>query len=507
MHQVAEHYADPAEQPGLAVVRDLLGRLHAADIAYCHWKSNEHLAAALEGLTDLDVLAERRRDLDLQRILAESGFKRFAAPPLRGYSGIEDYIALDPASGRLVHLHLHFQLTLGERHLKSYRLPWETVLLATRRFDREHGAYVAHPTYETMLLVVRAALKQRLRDRLVRRSVDADFLRELAWLQKQLDDTALREVAQRLLGPAVHPSLRRLLETPVSPSGLAAFAAAARPILRRHRTFGRRQAVLRAWIRELQWIIDAINRRYLHRPTPLRRISPRGGAVVALLGSDGSGKSTLARTLVAWLGVKLDVVPIYFGSGDGPGAIYRMPMMMAYRFLRPLLGPNPNRQGHAAGASRATMRGRFRAAAQVPWALALGCEKRGKLRRMVRARNRGMIVVCDRFPQSEVPGFNDGPLLSRWHDHPWSVCRALAAWEAAPYAEAALESPDLVIKLAVTPETARSRRPEMSVDELQRRVATVRGLRFPTARVVEISSEAPLADIVLEAKRALWEQL
>ena len=124
--------------------------------------------------------------------------------------------------------------------------------------------------------------------------------------------------------------------------------------------------------------------------------------------------------------------------------------------------------------------GRLRAGARVPWALALSLEKRGKLRRMVRARDRGMIVVCDRFPQTEIPGFNDGPLLAHWRGHPSGLCRALAAWEARPYVEAASSStPDLVMKLAVTPIVALARRPEMSFDEVVRRVRAVHRLRYP----------------------------
>ena len=157
--------AQDAGPGGLAVVRGLLARLHEADLAYCHWKSNEHLEAAIEGLTDLDILVDRRRDGELRRILADSGFKRFVAPPLRAYPGIEDYLALDRDTGRLVHLHLHHRLTLGERHLKGYRLPWEARLLATRRLDPATGVYVADPAIELVLLLVRAALKQRARDR------------------------------------------------------------------------------------------------------------------------------------------------------------------------------------------------------------------------------------------------------------------------------------------------------------------------------------------------------
>ncbi|WP_046867452.1 hypothetical protein [Microvirga massiliensis] len=510
----------PTAPQGLSVVRALFTGLHEAGITYCHWKSNEHLEAAVNGLTDLDILIDRHRSEDLQRVLAECGFKRFIAPPLRAYPAIEDYLALDPSSGRLVHLHLHYQLTLGERYLKGYRLPWEARLLATRRFDPEFGIYTADPALELVLLLVRAAFKIRGRDHLrawsrsYSREAAGDFSQELAWLRRQVDDRTAQETARSLLGDASVEPLRQALATPLDLMPMANFAATIRPALRRHRTYGRQEAWLRAWLREFHCVADAINRRYLHRATPLRRISPRGGTVIVLLGSDGSGKSTLARTLVAWLGVKLDVVPIYLGSGDGPSAIYRLPMRIAHRLLRPLFGPRQPAHSRAEGDRVISASGqgdlwtRIRAAALVPWALALSCEKLGKLRRITRARNRGMIIVCDRFPQDEFPGFNDGPLLAHWLDHPWSICRSLAAWEKRPYAEAALDPPDLVIKLSVTPVVAQARRPEMDLEELYRRVSTVHRLKFPpSTRVVELSADEPVDIVERNAKKIVWGHL
>ena len=93
------------------------------------------------------------------RILACNGLKRFTATPLRSYPGIEDYLTLDDDdTGRLVHLHLHYQLTLGEPFLKGYRLPWEPLLLSTRRMDAEHGITVADANLEFLLVVVRERL-------------------------------------------------------------------------------------------------------------------------------------------------------------------------------------------------------------------------------------------------------------------------------------------------------------------------------------------------------------
>ena len=65
-------------------------------------------------------------------------------------------------------------------------------------------------------------------------------------------------------------------------------------------------------------------------------------------------------------------------------------------------------------------------AARVLWALALANEKWRKLRRAMLARSRGLIVICDRYPQTQFPGQNDGPLLWPWLSSPSPIRRALA---------------------------------------------------------------------------------
>jgi ABC-type cobalamin/Fe3+-siderophores transport system ATPase subunit len=311
-------------------------------------------------------------------------------------------------------------------------------------------------------------------------------------------------------------ALSRFLANSTAPGAIAALAKAIRSQLNRFRTYGPVEGQLRAWLRELQWAVDTINRRYLHRPIPLRRVSPRGGTVIVLLGSDGSGKSTLCKSLVGWLGVKLDVVPIYFGSGDGHSAIYRTPLRMAHRLLthfsRSRVTPpalQPGKNGYGVDPVKIGVKTSWlRSFARVPWAIALSFEKRGKLKRMIRARNLGLIVICDRFPQAISPGFNDGPLLSRWRDHPWSIFRALANWEAKPYADAGLDPPDVVLKLTVSPEIALGRRPDMPIHEIQRRVAVVQAMTFlPPAVTVEICADLQMEQVAREAKRAVWDKI
>ena len=59
----------------------------------------------------------------------------------------------------------------------------------------------------------------------------------------------------------------------------------------------------------------------MQAPRPWNRRPAAGGLVVALVGVDGSGKSTLLSALTHWLGAKVDVLPVYFGTGDEPFAL------------------------------------------------------------------------------------------------------------------------------------------------------------------------------------------
>jgi thymidylate kinase len=119
-----------------------------------------------------------------------------------------------------------------------------------------------------------------------------------------------------------------------------------------------------------------------------------------------------------------------------------------------------------------------------------------------------MVVIGDRYPQSQIMGFTDGPRLRRWAEHRSRLLRGLAARELEVYRAADAAAPDLVIKLQVSPEVAAQRRPGSAVAGLSRRVDAVRQLRFPSAtRVVEIDATQPLDRVLLEAKQAVWASL
>jgi thymidylate kinase len=294
-------------------------------------------------------------------------------------------------------------------------------------------------------------------------------------------------------------------------------------VLARQRSFGALESVPLRLGRELCWWLSGLNKRLLHLPVPLHRTHPAGGRIFALLGPDGSGKSTVARELRRWLAWKLDVHPAYFGSGDGPSSLLRWPLKVALRLrgARPRVGPvtlHDAGQGAGQGAGESAdestgdeARARVQRSispGRAVWALLLAREKRSKMRACVKARNRGMLVVCDRYPQVQFPGFNDGPLLTPWLESRAAWKRALARWEFELYRQLTFVAPDLVLKLDVTPEAGMARSPDTAPGEVEQRRRAVSAIDYgPGSRAVEIDGMRPLQAVLLEVRRAVWEQL
>jgi thymidylate kinase len=501
----------------LVVVAGMFGRLRAEGIGYCHWKSNEHLGPATRGETDLDVLVNRSDSLRVSHILAETGYKRFSAPAESAHAGIEDYLGLDEETGKLVHLHLHYRLILGEKFLKGYRVPWERVLLSGRVLDPLTGLHTSAPEAELLLLAVRAALKLRSRDRLGagHRSPARgdDVLREFRWLADRVDPERLRALAVELLGPAGEPPMMEILETGLTWRGLLRLQRAIEPVMRPYRAFSPAEARALRWKHE--WLVrwNRLRQRVCSTRRALRLGSPRGGLVIAFLGADGSGKSTLTKAVGSWLGWKLEVLPLYFGYGDGPVSLVRRPLRLLQNwYARGLLAKPVEGGGVPAGTSASSSVPGWRSAPKAVWrmlyAWSIVSEKRSRIRQAQRARHLGWIVIADRYPQAQIKALSDGPLLESWAGHRWPALRIIARWEEEAYRSMEAVAPDLVIKLHVSPAVSVGRKSDATTESLGRRADTVRRIRFPeSTRVLDIDADQPLDTVVSRVKRGVWEAL
>lgn len=490
-------------RPGL--VLDLLARFTQQQISYCYWKSTEKLAGALSGEGDIDLLVSRADQGRAQAILLSAGFKFFPSVKDREPVGVFTYLGFDEGDGQLVHVHLHTRLVSGGPLTRHWHLPWEELVLS-RSIPHEHLP-VRHldPAMEALLVLTRCCLEcggwdpVSLRRGAAKR---AEFAATRQGLAGKVSRGDLYALASALLPDDLATALADAFNTGPLPDRRSPLGRA----LRRHladgaRAYNRPEAGLRSAGRSLTWLLGRLNRDLVRAPRPWNRRPAAGGLVVALVGVDGSGKSTLLSALTQWLRPKVDVLPIYFGTGDGRPSLVLRPLKWLMPIASRAVGSKPRVASHgkpSAGAPSFAY-----GLLLTVWALAVAADKRAKLAAAWRGANRGLVVLADRYPQNETRSFNDGPLLERLPEAPgW-----LRRHERAVYERARRLPPHLVLKLLAAPETLAAREPAMDPTVIRRRLDALAGLGFGGAEVVCLDVEQPLEQVILQAKREIWQRL
>ena len=499
-------------------VDELLAEFDDLAINYCHWKSNEKIQATLNGETDLDVLCHRDDLRACRQILGEHGFVKLDEVSLTGYPGIENYVGYDPDSGSCIHVHLHFELTFGTPFLKEYVTPWAPYVLDRRITDPESGVPITDPTTELFLLIVRYSLKIRRYNPIARRSYFDGFLDEYDWLAERADEAELDATVRDLLNPSAASRVADVLDGEPTIRDLIRVGKPVRAELDTYSTYPSWSTTPIALARKVFRGLGKLNREFIDRPYPTRRKLQSRGVEIAIVGIDGSGKSTHLSSLHDWLSWKMDVHTVYFGSGDGPSSLLRYP----FKKLNDLRTRSANGTSNiSTSAELNTSSDRMDGGnsgvydvdagrvgfAKAPWAILLAREKKKKRRRAIRARNRGMIVLMDRYPQNQFADINDGPLLQPWLDSRRGYLKRIAKWETEIYDDLHEQSPDLIIKLMTDPEIAKERKPETPMVNLERKAEIIDSLSYEHSRVIEVDTDQDIDDVLRTIKKEIWKEL
>lgn len=487
----------------LKSINNMLNAFEQKGIMYCLWKSNEHLAEALSGDTDLDVLflPEQRNLLDIT--LNECGLKRFRATPMMQYNAIEDYIGFDEEKAMIWHLHTHYRMTLGEKHLKGYTVtPWCRYILDNRVMD-ESGVYTSAPEVELVLLLARLALKKRFRD--TGRKVGSDDIVEYDWLINQVNLKEVKSHAVAMCGANAAEIIADIC------NGKLRYKSQLNKLngllLKELNCFTGYSSLGSRWMRtkrEINWLIGGVKRRLgLNSTNPYRRVSPSGGSVVVFLGCDGAGKSTSLAYVRKEFGKKLDVFTGYLGSGDGSSSLLRKPMKLVARRVGGK-GIGHSVEKEYMEKKKVSLKSRLYSVAKILWAVALANEKKNKLKEITKARNNGLLVLVDRYPQTVMYGCNDGPLLTRYLKNGSWLTRIIARWELAIYESASRNMPDLTIKLMVPTEVAIARKPEMTIAEIENKKDAVRSMNF-AVKSVEVDTSQKMSVSLGQIMKEIWQ--
>lgn len=224
-----------------------------------------------------------------------------------------------------------------------------------------------------------------------------------------------------------------------------------------------------------------------HRP-PLSR-------VVAVIGCDGSGKSTLTEDLLTHLRMQGPAELVYLGQSSGIIAdrIRSLPLI-GVPFGRYLV-----RKAERAHSKKTTAPDTI--TTMVIFLLSLW--RAHKFRRMLALCRDGIVVITDRYPQAQTPGFYfDGPGLGAVNVQNW-LARKLAAREQRLYQWMADHVPALVIRLNIDADTAHSRKPDHKLAMLRDKAAVIPTLHFNGAHILDLNGCDPYSQVLDAALQAI----
>jgi thymidylate kinase len=496
----------------LHIVNKLRDSLHKHGIKYCHWKSNEHLEAAVQGITDLDILFDANQYNQVLKIMNDSGYQLFIAPWYSRYDGIVDFIGIDRDTGRLVHIHAHFKLVLGEKGMKSYHLPWEEDILATRIKDPGSQIFCSAPELELLLLMIRYSFK--FQKRVVRNTIHnsdiSNYQREADWLKKRVAIEVLIREARARIGEQAVPIVEKIYYSEVNEMYFRELERIIKNRYKSKRRYGTVHSFLRRYIRKTFYNYRKILFKIgISDYVPRRTISGRG-SIISFLGADGSGKSTLSAAISRELRKKIDVLYLYMGSGGEPVSLQRHIVRNLIRMSKVIIKARNGGNKYNTFNNNHNPRNNsiIKQVKLFLLCLTIAHEKRSKLKKAFKAKNKGVIVICDRYPQTSIMGYNDGPGLSDYLKSSNIILRSLAAYEYKSYAKSRNISPNLVIKLLGNPHTLLKRKPEMNIEQIIKKQRGIENLSFDKSiDVIKLDAEACIEDIFVQSMREVGSNL
>lgn len=500
----------------LESLSNLFLNLNEREIRYCHWKSNLRLDEALQGKTDLDLLVARKQSREFREILLKHHIKPVIAAPGRRYPALEDYLGFDESSGKLFHLHVHYQLLLGEQFVKNYRLPVEDKVLDSIVYS--HGVKVPIPEVELIILCIRVLLKYR----------DRDFVKDLLIIRHPGIPGNIRLELESLIARTSFEAVNRVLtkDMEVLPrSTILDFISAFKNDPRNGREFFILRKKLREALKNFQrhsrWKATAIYiKEYWQRRdsfTPPKYLGKmtfaNGGAAFALIGVDGAGKTTLHKELITWLRWKMDVKGYYLGSKQ-PSNISEI-LYVIFRLFR------RTHRGYCKRFSKDSIFAQWLDNIKRNFLYAhyvsIGKDRFKRYQEATSMVNDGSIVVFDRFPLEQFstqPDYRllDGPQSQIVDEEPNGFLRKYLVSKEFDYYRK-INLPDYLLVLDVDPEISIRRKPEhdevvLSVknravsDLLMRKGSSPHG-----KKLVRIDANRSFDKVLQQLKSVMWEAL
>ena len=218
--------------------------------------------------------------------------------------------------------------------------------------------------------------------------------------------------------------------------------------------------------------------------------------MIAIVGCDGSGKSTVGEQVLACAEEFAPSVLVHVGkqAGNFSRSLFAVPVIGG--LIKSLFGKQAvktrSRREKNKNPSFLTSLAKY----------IFTVRRVRRFRRMLVLREKGLIVITDRFPQLDLPKSFDGPQLNV-HAESGFMVHWFARREQADFEWMTSHIPDLVIRLNVDIDTAMERKPDHNRESLSKKIDIMPKLTYQGAPIVDIDTSQPLEKVVAEATVAL----
>jgi thymidylate kinase len=476
----------PVELTEGCLLDRLATALHGREVRYCQWKGHWSGHRWASGRGDVDLLVDRESMVQFRSVMDKLGFKPALPSGARQIPGVESYFGHDPTVRRLLHLHVHFRLVLGDYWRTLYRLPIEREMLEAAIPGIPFK--VPASAHQYLVFVLRMVLRQRGRPLLPPGDL---WLRGVQGQLDYLDGRCNREEMASLLErqlPSVDLHLfERCRESLRLEADPIERAAVRRALHRRLRSHARHPSI--------PALLLATGEKMLPGParTALTQGGMRlksGGTVAALVGGDGAGKSTCARALGAWLSAQFPTMHAHLGRPPrslltlGVGGALKIERAL-YRWLK-----RPEPLGSTIELLRyvCTARDRHRLY-QKAWRFAAS----------------GGIAVCERYPIPQNRTLVGPSIPELVGEAPAGIARLLRDLEVSYYET--MLPPDALFVLRLHPELAVLRKQDEPADYVRARGQVVWDTDWSDSKAQVVDASRPFPEVLSELKSRLWSAL
>lgn len=497
--------------PVLGLIKRLAKELHAQGINYSLWKSNINLEESLQGEGDLDFFVGQESASAFLKVISHLGFKSAKIRFGPETPGVTHHYGLDAATGNLVHIHLFTNVITGESFVKSHRLPFERMLL--ENCDKVDQLAVLSKQAELVIFVLRTFIKYgSLPDILRLFGKNGDLRTELLWLMNNQDIGKSLSLLNEHC-PSVSESLfLSCIDAINENSSIIRRVFLAMRVRKRLRTFAEYSYISRAYAYAR---VSLAKLKCILMGNMKNKTLSSGGAVIAFVGADATGKSTLVAETGRWLGKVFAVRQVHVGKPPTSllTVLFTLTLPLVRRLLPQLRRSQIQTQLHDKESSRDGIKASTSPIYGVR-ALTLAWDRYRLLRKVARAKARGELIICDRYP-SESIGAMDSPRLEERSGKSGLKVRLLN-WLARKEHELynRMAPPDIVIKLKVSLAVAKKRNQERikgdkdTDDFIVSRHQNARDWhKAGTKYSYEISTDQSLSDTILNTKKAIWGSL